>query len=121
MHKILTVVAGMNGIHVGLGSGHGIDVRLASNQRGNLSHWERADLVNTEVERFTGPVRIAFRLRPDAVGACKPWIDALTLGRGKRDGLGLIVDDGQKWVRAVSYEVDVTPGEPYIHIEIYSA
>ena len=128
--------------------GHAPDVRLASNDRGNL-HWgARTGLVNAEFDkahwlykaffqgdvplRYTAPVTVAFKVRmgreygvrlatrdvDNLSGACKVWLDALTTGRGNRDGLGLLVDDSPRWVRGVSYELDTTDGEAYIKITI---
>ena len=78
------------------------------------------------------PVSVAFRMRfpksttgrarlrdvDNLSGACKPWLDALCCGRGVREGLGLLVDDGPKRVRRVSYEVDLTPGDEHTEITI---
>ena len=44
--------------------------------------------------------------------------DALTMGRGKRDGIGLLWDDSSKWVKGVSYEVNTTPGLVFTEIRI---
>jgi len=127
--------------------GHAPDVRLAANDRGNM-HWgQRSSLVGVEFDkahwlykaffkgnvppRYTVPVTVAFRVRmgreygrlasrdvDNLAGACKVWLDALTTGRGNRDGLGLLFDDSPKWVRGVSYGLDTTEGEPYTEITI---
>ena len=122
------------------------DPRLSSNDRGNLSHWARAELVKAEQTRalrllkgqcedepvFSTPVSIAYKLRlarsptgrasnrdvDNISGACKVWQDVLTIGRRGQPGLGLLVDDGPKWVRRVSYEIDLSAGPEYCAIEI---
>ena len=70
--------------------------------------------------RFPKPLTGRARLRDvdNLSGACKPWLDALCVGRGGREGLGLLVDDGPKRVRRVSYEIDTTPGDEYTEVTI---
>lgn len=126
------------------------DLRLASNQRHNLYWREHSRLVAEErtralwllkiaggdVERIEVPVKVAFKVRfarqpgqralrrldaDNLSGACKPWLDALTLGTDKRDGLGLLHDDTPRWVRGVSYEVDMSEGEAYMEISVRKA
>ena len=128
--------------------GYAPDPHLAANDRGNLHWGARSSLVAAEFDkahwlykgffkgnvppRYTQPVSVAFRVRmgreygvrlatrdvDNLAGACKVWLDALTTGRGHRDGLGLLYDDSPKWVRRVSYELDTTEGEPYTEITI---
>ena len=88
------------------------------------------------IPRFTRPVDVAFKVRfgpdpftgrtprldPDGLAAvCKTVLDVLTDGyAGARpwDGLGLFHDDTTRCVGIVSYEVDATPGEPYLEITL---
>ena len=48
-------------------------------------------------------------------------LDALTLGRGNMDGIGLLHDDSSKWIRRVSYEIDLSEGEEFTEITIEEA
>ena len=119
------------------------DVRLASNDRSVLNHFERSRLVGaewervmwllkesfggTEVGRYNIPVTVAFKVRlPKGIHrdsmnlseALKVWLDVLTLGTRTRDGIGLLWGDDARWVRSTSQELDMTGGEPYTEIRI---
>lgn len=117
------------------------NLALSSNDRGQAYRYERSALVRQEYDAayqimlplvegiapFTVPVAVTFTLRlarghrrdPDNLsGACKPWLDALCRGRGRYNGLGLLVDDGPRRVVQVAYRVVLDAPEPGMEIRI---
>ena len=73
---------------------------------------------------YEEPVEVEFLLRSKSrdadnwAGATKVWLDALCVGTEKRPGLGVLMNDGPRWVRGVSYFLDMSDGEPVMQITI---